>query len=487
VDVIDTTSRLQVTDSPAGSEDRFRALIEKSPEAITLLSADGTVLYVSPSTSRMTGYECDELVGRSGFDFLHPDDLARAKDLHADLLQKPGRHIKAEVRLHHKDGSWRWVEAIGTNLLGAPQVNAIVASYHDVTERKRMEEALKAANDKLAFWARELEWRNRELSLLSEMGGLLQACVTEKEAYHVIARSAPELFPQGSGAVYIVDRSKDLAEALAVWGKNSTGELVFPRNDCWALRRGRVHAVEGTDMSLFCQHLRRRPPAASLCVPMVAQGEILGVLHLHFAAHDGRLADHHRHRANTVADHLSLALGNLRLRERLRTQSIRDPLTGLYNRRYMEESLDREVRRAGRRNTPVAVTMLDLDHFKSVNDTFGHEAGDAALISLGAFLQARVRQEDIACRYGGEEFVIILPDASLDGARKWAERTRQAARDLQISHRLKALRKVTLSLGLAMFPDHGSTGESLLRAADRALYRAKQNGRDRVELASGPV
>ncbi len=435
----------------------------------------------------MTGYDCDELIGRSGFAFLHPDDLARAKGLLADLLRKPGRHITTEVRLHRKDGSWRWVEAIGTNLLGSPDVNAIVARYHDVTDRKRMEEALKDANDKLTFWARELERHNRDLSLLSEMGGLLQACVTEKEAYTVIARSAPALFPEGSGAVYIVDHSRGLAEALAVWGENSTGELVFPLNDCWALRRGRVHAVEGTDPSLLCHHLRRRPPAASLCVPMVAQGEILGVLHLYFGAHDGRLADPHRHMANTVADHLSLALGNLRLRERLRSQSIRDPLTGLYNRRYMEEFLDREVRRAGRRKTPVAVIMLDLDHFKSINDTFGHEAGDAALVSLGAFLQSRVRQEDVACRYGGEEFVLILPDASLEGAVKWAERTRQAARDLQISHRWQALRTVTVSLGVAVFPDHGSTGESLLHAADTALYRAKQNGRDRVEVASGPA
>lgn len=190
--------------------------------------------------------------------------------------------------------------------------------------------------------------------------------------------------------------------------------------------------------------------------------------------------------ANTVADHLSLALGNLRLRERLRSQSIRDPLTGLYNR-HMEEFLDRELRRAGRRNTPVAVIMLELDHFKSINDTFGHEAGDAALVSLGGFLQSRARQEDVACRYGGEEFVLILPDASLDGAVKWAERTRRAARDLQISHRWQSLRTVTVSLGVAVSPDHGSTSESLLHAADTALFRAIQNGRDRVEVASSPA
>jgi diguanylate cyclase (GGDEF)-like protein/PAS domain S-box-containing protein len=477
-------SRKQAEKALGQSEERFRALIEKSPDAIALTSADGTVLYVSPSTSRIVGFESEELIGRNGFDFVHPDDVPRTKEVLADLLQRPGGHVVTETRVRHKDGSWRWVEAVVTNLLGALSVNAIVTNYRDVTDRKQMEEALQDANGKLSFWAQELERRNRELSLLSEMGRLLQACVTEEEARHVIARSIPGVFPDSSGAVYLVEPSRSLATAIAVWGEGSTVEQEFALSDCWALRRGHVHVGRGgDDPGLLCAHLRQHPPAASLCVPMAAQGKMLGVLTLRFGTTHARLADPDGLMASTVADHISLALGNLKLRESLRLQSIHDSLTGLYNRRHMEESLDRELKRAGRRTTAVAVLMMDLDHFKAVNDTFGHEAGDAALISLGDFLRSRVRGEDIACRYGGEEFVLILPDASLEDATQRAEMIRQAAKGLQMSHRGDSLGIVTLSIGVAVFPDHGSTGALLLRSVDEALYRAKQNGRDRVEIA----
>lgn len=174
-------------------------------------------------------------------------------------------------------------------------------------------------------------------------------------------------------------------------------------------------------------------------------------------------------------------------REELRAQAIRDPLTGLFNRRYMEESLGRELHRALRNQQPLGVLMLDLDHFKRFNDAAGHPAGDALLKELGALLQHRTRKEDIACRYGGEEFTVILPGMAVEMARRRAEELREGMKGAEVQHRGQSLGPVTLSVGVAAAPDHGATTEEILQAADEALYQAKAEGRDRVVVSSRVV
>jgi diguanylate cyclase (GGDEF)-like protein len=177
---------------------------------------------------------------------------------------------------------------------------------------------------------------------------------------------------------------------------------------------------------------------------------------------------------------VALALGNLKLRESLKNQSICDPLTGLFNRRYMEESLEREFSRANRNKTSAAIVMMDLDHFKRFNDTFGHQAGDTLLRTLGDFLKRNTRGQDIACRYGGEEFALVLTDTSLTGAMQRAEILRQQVKQLSVEYAGQLLGQVSMSMGVALFPDHGTTIGDVLRASDQALYRAKREGRDRV-------
>jgi diguanylate cyclase (GGDEF)-like protein len=180
-----------------------------------------------------------------------------------------------------------------------------------------------------------------------------------------------------------------------------------------------------------------------------------------------------------------LALASIKLHEGLRQQTIRDPLTSLFNRRYMQESLDREVRRAVRSKRPLGIVMLDIDHFKNFNDSFGHHAGDLMLREFGKLLTIHVRGEDIICRYGGEEFVLILPEASLEATRLRAEELRKAASLLKLESQGQYLGGVTISIGVAGFPDHGESAESIMRAVDQALYRAKAEGRDRVVVARG--
>ncbi|MGH7807010.1 MAG: diguanylate cyclase [Thermodesulfobacteriota bacterium] len=359
----------------------------------------------------------------------------------------------------------------------------------EISERKRAEEELHKSNGKLTIWVNELEQYNRKMIQLNEMGDLLQAGLSAGEAYTIIAKFAQKLFPTDSGALYMLNYSLNLVEAVALWGEFLPGERVFVPEQCWALRRGRVYVVESPQFEPLCQHLDFPLSAGYICVPMVVQNRTFGILHLRSHPHEpsesGKMWEHlkesaKRQMVETMADHIALALSNLTLMDTLREQAIHDSLTGLFNRRYMEETLKRELSRAARKNVPLGIIMLDLDHFKQFNDTFGHSAGDALLRELGVFLQSHIRGEDIACRQGGEEFMLILPEASLDNTRKRAEQLGEEVKHLNVQYRGQSLGAVTLSIGVAVFPDHGLTVDSLLQSADSALYRAKKAGRDRV-------
>jgi diguanylate cyclase (GGDEF)-like protein len=284
----------------------------------------------------------------------------------------------------------------------------------------------------------------------------------------------------------------NLLEAVATWGAGgAAGDPVIGKDDCWALRRGQMHVVEDVRSKLVCQHLIAAPDGPCLCAPIMAQGELLGMLHVQLGSEVAHLPQVLRERrlksqevwAQTVSEHIALSLANLRMRDSLRVQAVRDSLTGLYNRRYMEQALERELLRATRSHRTVGLIMLDLDHFKAFNDSHGHAAGDALLRVLGDYLVTHVRAEDIACRYGGEEFVLILPEASLEMSQARAEQLWKGVQALQVNHRGELLRGVAVSAGVAAFPAHGRTAAEVLRAADEAMYAAKRNGRNRVEIA----
>jgi diguanylate cyclase (GGDEF)-like protein len=328
----------------------------------------------------------------------------------------------------------------------------------------------------------ELSNLNAELNLLNETNDLLQACLTVEEAHKVIAQVVPRLFPHASGGVFAIASDRTLVASIAAWGTAFSSQKVFALDECFALRRGQMYLAENTRCGL-CQHLLSSLPVEYICVPMMAQGEVLGLLYLSYLE-KGKLTSAKQRLAVKVAANLALALANLKLREILQNQSVRDPLTDLFNRRYLEATLEREVRRGEREQRPVGIIMLDVDRFKQVNDTFGHPTGDTLLRELGKFLKEQIRAGDIACRYGGEEFMLILPAAPLEAVQQRAECIREAVKWLQLKHQHQLLDPITLSLGVAAFPYHGSTTQELIQAADAALYRAKTEGRDRVVTAT---
>jgi diguanylate cyclase (GGDEF)-like protein len=347
--------------------------------------------------------------------------------------------------------------------------------------------ALSAENEALKRQVAALVKQNRDTALLSDMNDFLQTSTNETEAYSVISETAAQLFPDDAGAVFVLSPSRDVLEAAAVWGKLPPTNLAFLPTECWAHRRGQSHLVLNHEQR--CPHVTDRGQVYA-CLPLLAQGETLGILHLRDGAGktgkaddvvEARMVEKCRV-AKILADHIGLGVANLKLRTTMRDLSIRDPLTGLFNRRYMEETLVQEQHRARRNDGQVAVIMIDIDHFKVFNDTYGHDGGDAVMRELGAFLKKHVRGSDTACRYGGEEFILILSPSTLEGAMQRAMRIREDAALLSVKHAERDLGAITLSLGVSIFPDHASEPAEIIKAADVALYQAKRAGRNQVVM-----
>lgn len=323
----------------------------------------------------------------------------------------------------------------------------------------------------------------QEISAMSTMVELLQTCHTQAEANTVIQGALPKLLPGIGGTLYVQRRDDTALELQVGWGEISAAQ-VFSAEDCWALRRGKPHLYEPVSSAAVCRHVGECQDSC-LCVPLVSQGETLAVLHLRRAGAEPLPEDVQR-LASALAEQLSLAVGNLRLQETLRSSSERDPLTDLYNRRHLEISLQRELARAQRHGFPVSLVMLDVDCFKAFNDTNGHDAGDEVLRNVAHVLKRHTRIEDVACRYGGEEFLIVLTACSMDDAYSKAEAIREAIAQLHVFCRGIALPRVTASLGLAAYPEDGERMESLIAEADAALYRAKSTGRNRIAASNAP-
>ena len=334
--------------------------------------------------------------------------------------------------------------------------------------------------------ADSLQQRDRLLEqrrALNAYTGLLQSCQDLDEAMSVTAQIIAELLPHSGGRCYVLRASQNSAETAATFGQEAVAsDSVLQPDSCWALRRSQPHRSGVGAGNVRCPHLQVEgtpDDAWTLCVPLIAQGTSLGMLHLNGV---GSGSDEYVALVAAIAEQLSLAMNNLQLRESLRVQSIRDSLTGLYNRRYLEENLEREILRCDRHGLPLSVLMLDVDHFKRFNDQHGHAAGDALLASIAQTLQAMTREEDIACRYGGEEFTVVMPETDSVSAQRRAEEIRKAIAATTVLHLRKLLGPNTASLGIATFPDGARTPQELLELADAALYRAKAEGRNRVAV-----
>jgi diguanylate cyclase (GGDEF)-like protein len=354
----------------------------------------------------------------------------------------------------------------------------------DAVRRRQFEERLSRANGSLATTVEALGARVSEAMLLKHARDELQLCVTAQEAYACTARHMAQLIPGSSGAVLIINNSRSMLIMSSTWNEPAGLLDGFESDACCGLRTGRARWRKPGESEIHCAHFIGTPPENYLCIPLAALGETLGFVYLMLP--DKAVSELAAQRLPLVAEMVELAamtIAGLNLRSKLENQSIRDGLTNLFNRHFMEIALEREVQRATRSRAPLAVLMLDVDHFKSFNDLFGHEAGDLVLRALAGCLQSSVRVEDIVCRYGGEEFVILLPEITPEMAWDAAERLRQRVAAMAVEFRGEPLRQISISVGLCTYPDGANDAVELLRKADRALYQAKHAGRNQVQVA----
>ncbi|MBV8467376.1 MAG: diguanylate cyclase [Burkholderiales bacterium] len=342
----------------------------------------------------------------------------------------------------------------------------------EIDDRERTQYELELSNRKLEQALRQQAARSNDMEQLNRMGDLLQSCVAMTELTQVLSSFAAGYLDAAMGAIYVIDSQDDIATVTASWGDLPEVERVIPTASCWGLRRGQIHPADQLQQGLVCQHVS--DGSEHCCIPLIANGETLGLLHLR------RQHEHHDLAfLDGVAKRAALAMIGMRTREALFNDATHDPLTGLFNRRHLDEELHEAERRARRSNRPVGVMMLDIDHFKLINDTYGHEVGDTVLREVAECLRAGLRSGDVACRYGGEEFTVLLAGANLQVTQQRAEHFRQIVEGMTIPYRDVIIR-ITLSVGIAAFPESADHIGQVLSLADQALYSAKHGGRNRV-------
>ena len=466
------------------SQEKFLKLFQANPDCVVLSYLEsGEIIEVNDGFVRLFGYQAHEVYQRSTIDLRIWSDLADREE-YVRRLKTTGECMDYETQLVTKDG-WVMPVNISARTVEFDHQVSTLSIVRDISQYKNSEKALQKANDKLSLWIDELEIRNKETSLLNEMGDMLQSCLSLDEAYKVVGKYAELLFKDQAGALYIYHQERKTLQKRVSWGEIITSTDEFEPEDCWGIRRGHAHEMIGSKNPLLCNHIQHQITANSfiqnICIPLMAQGETLGSLYLQLQP--GQSIDHWKQLGVSIAERAALDFANQRLRYKLHQQSIRDPLTGLFNRRYMEETLHREIRRAVRHASKLGIVMIDVDYFKKFNDKYGHETGDLVLKEIGVYLQQNLRTEDVVCRFGGEEFIIILPDASLEDTYKRALQWRETIKSIHVGRYDMSLDPVTISVGVAAFPNHGQSVDDLLRSVDEALYAAKNDGRDCVRIA----
>jgi len=367
-----------------------------------------------------------------------------------------------------------------SNREGETRGHAIIV--RDITKRKLAQAQLERANAELYRHIEELDKFNLEMKLLNEMSAELQTCNQMEDAYPIMERFLKTLLPGLEGGVYIYDQEQNVMELLSCWGDFQPGTKTFRKEECWGLCKGEVHRVGLHDEAMMtCIHVEKNRDLTYVCDPLIVEGFTFGVLHYYYQNKD--LSDNQRQLGRIVIDAIKLALTNLKLKENLRHESIRDPLTSLFNRRYLLETMKLEMYKASRNGTFLSIIMVDIDNYKEINDQYGHTRGDQVLIQVSQLFLKNIRRGDIACRYGGDEFMLVLPGAPPKVALARAESIRGETINLNFTVGAERVHHVTMSMGVAAFPHNADTVESLIQAADNALYRAKEAGRNRTIYA----
>ncbi|ANW24376.1 diguanylate cyclase [Vibrio coralliilyticus] len=322
--------------------------------------------------------------------------------------------------------------------------------------------------------------RTNEIELMHRLANMLAACNNMVEAQKIVSDVLPRILGNVNGSVSLMRASRNQLVTQLDWGEEWPGSRSFAPDECWSLRKGRVYQSNDEFHTLSCEHMDNVGDNQTLCIPLTAHGNTIGIMHLYFGSSEIEIDEITEQLAFSVAEHLGLALANLSLQEKLRSQALSDPLTGLFNRRFFEQKLTEHAMNSATSEQPLSLLMLDLDHFKRFNDNFGHDAGDFVLKEISGLLKRSVGDDEIACRLGGEELAVLLPQSNMKQATEFANSLCEAVRSLHLEHKGLSLGQLGVSIGVSTYPKPSSDMESLVKMADQALYMAKELGRSRV-------
>ncbi|MFA0084962.1 diguanylate cyclase [Vibrio sp. 10N.261.51.F12] len=350
---------------------------------------------------------------------------------------------------------------IGTSLLSHRQIILSVTA-----EKNKQDERIRQ--------------RTLEIELMHRLANMLAACNNLVEAQRVVEDIVPRILGKVNGSISLMRSSRNQLVNQLDWGESWPGSKSFSPDECWSLRKGRSHLSIEEFHHLSCEHMSSIDNNQTLCIPLTAHGNTIGIMHLYFGQGDIGVDELTTQLAYSVAEHLGLALANLSLQEKLRSQALSDPLTGLYNRRFFEQKLTEHTNNSATSSESLSLLMLDLDHFKRFNDNFGHDAGDYVLKEISSLLKRTVADDEIACRLGGEELAVILPHCDMNDATQYADNIVTLIRTMHLEHKGLSLGQLSVSIGVATYPEPASDIEALIKMADKALYLAKDQGRDRV-------
>lgn len=463
----------------------FQIIAKDAPVMLWLTNTEGKVIFTNSKWKKFIGDTSQESISNNTWVLaLHPEDKDYCLRVFNEAFLSH-KTFEMEYRLRRYDGEYRYVFDTGEPYINKEgKFSGFVGSSIDITDRKNYENQLRLSQ-------MELTQHNLEMALINELNSYLQVCQSLEETHAIVHYYAKQIFTNQSGALYLFDDNHHMVEAVVTWGDNKffSAPSISP-DDCWALRQGRLHVVKDPTTAILCNHIAHSATQGYVCAPAIAQGEMIGFLcvTLDDNADDKRTAwcslESRTRLISLTADNLAMALVSLKLREALRNRSVRDPMTQLFNRRYLDETMTRELAKCYRSEKPLGVIMIDIDHFKTYNDTHGHDAGDYVLTEIAEIMRSKLRERDVACRYGGEEMVIIMPGASKLIASERAEMVRVAIQNHEFIYRGNNLAGVTASLGVSSYPEDGNNASVLLKAADTALYLAKESGRNRVVNAN---
>lgn len=436
--------------------------------------------FLSVNAEQRWGYTLEEIQQESMWQkIFQPEGIQRMSDLLRSNLRRDIKDLNMELQLRLRDGRLAWHTLFG-RLEFVDGRGVLNGFLFDIDGFKVQEARLRDQAARLEDLLIELERAKAENAILRESSEFLNSAEDLHEAFDIISRAAHAIFPEWSGALASAVTGEQL-RLVGRWGEAMAFASDFQTSDCWALRRGKTHAFHDERVNLRCRHVHSvdGTPRPHLCIPMLANGETIGSLHLMSTDTQSReQMVQHAQRANRLGETLKLALSNLRLRAGLREQATHDGLTGLYNRGFMNERLPVEIQRSRREGARVALAMIDVDHFKRLNDEYGHEAGDTVLRAIGQVLLKHAKVYDLPCRYGGEEMTLIMPGRSLVEALPVVESVHSQIAALMLEFNSSMLPRVTVSIGLA--DTLGGAADALLRRADEALYQAKREGRNRI-------